>query len=56
MKNKENWINVSDRLPEKEGYYSVMFKDGTTDRKPFRIRPNKNIRGFMTEGVVIAWK
>lgn len=56
MKNKKNWIKVTTRLPEIEGYYLVKFKDGTTDQLPFRIRPSKNIRGFMTEGNVIAWK
>lgn len=56
MKKKGNWIKVTTKLPEKEGYYKVKFKDGTIDQLPFRIRPNKNIRGFMTEGVVIAWK
>ncbi len=55
-KGNENWINVNDKLPEKEGYYSVKFKDGSTDQKPFRIRINKNIRGFMTEKEVISWK
>jgi|JI10StandDraft_1071094.scaffolds.fasta_scaffold202440_2 hypothetical protein len=56
MKKKVNWIKVTTRLPEKEGYYKVKFQDGTTDQLPFRIRPNKNICGFMTEGNVIAWK
>lgn len=56
MKKKGNWIKVTTRLPEKEGYYKVKFQDGTTDQLPFRIRPHKNILGFMTEGNVIAWK
>lgn len=51
-----NWIITLDRLPEKEGYYKVKFLDGTEDEKPFRIRPSKNILGFMTEKTVVAWK
>ncbi len=53
---KSNWISVHDSLPKKEGYYTVKYDDGSTDRKPFRIRPNSNILGFMTEKNVIAWK
>lgn len=53
---KRNWIKCSDRLPEKEMYYTVKFKDGTTDRIPFRIRPRQSIHGFMTENEVIEWK
>ena len=51
-----NWVLVSEKLPEKEGYYKVRFGDGTEDEKPFRIRPSKNIHGFMTENIVVAWK
>lgn len=53
---KKNWIKTSTKLPEKEGYYNVKYKDGTTDQKPFRIKPSKNIKGFMTEKEVVAWK
>lgn len=55
--NKQNkkWIPVSERLPETEGYYAVKFEDGVEDEKPFRIRPNKNIFGFMTEENVVEW-
>ncbi len=51
-----DWINASDKLPETEGYYGVRFDDGSTDEKPFRIRPEKNIRGFMTEKNVTQWR
>lgn len=50
------WISVETRLPKKEGYYQVKFDDGTEDEKPFRIRPKKNIHGFMTEKKVTHWK
>lgn len=50
------FISVQERLPELEGYYSVKFVDGTEDEKPFRIRPHKNIYGFMTEKEVTHWK
>lgn len=56
MKNQTKWINVTDRLPEKEGYYSVKYDNGEVDQKPFRIRPNKNIKGFMTMNNVIEWR
>ena len=56
MSNKKPWISVEDSLPEKEGYYTVKFKDGTEDEKPFRIRPNQNIKGFMTIDTVTHWK
>lgn len=52
----DNWISVKDRLPEKEGYCKVKFKDGTEDEKPFRIRPHKNIHGFMTMNEVTHWQ
>lgn len=51
-----NWISVKDRLPEEEGYYQVKFENGVEDEKPFRIRPSKNIYGFMTMEKVIEWK
>ena len=53
---KIEWKNVSEKLPTKEGYYTVMYEDETTDRKPFRIRPTKNINGFMSEREIIKWK
>jgi len=49
------WISVTEKLPEKEGYYLVRFKNGDEDEKPFRIRPNKNIFGFMTLEEVTHW-
>ncbi len=59
MENRENknaWIPVKERLPEIERYYSVKFENGTEDEKPFRIRPSKNILGFMTMDKVTHWK
>lgn len=53
---KNLWISVIERLPEKEGYYNVRFEDGVEDEKPFRIRPKKNIFGFMTMKKVTHWK
>lgn len=53
---RDNWISVKDRLPKTEGYYKVKFSDGTEDEKPFRIRPAKNIYGFMTEQKVTHWQ
>lgn len=53
---KKTWTKVTTKLPEKEGYYKVKFKDGNEDQKPFRIRPSKNIKGFMSEKDVVAWK
>lgn len=50
------WIKCEDRLPEVEGYCEVKFADGTTDEKPFRIRPSKNIKGFMTMEEVTHWR
>lgn len=50
------WIKVEDRLPTKEGYYQVKFANGEEDEKPFRIRPSKNINGFMTMEEVTHWK
>lgn len=52
----DNWISVDTELPEVEGYYDVMFDTGFTDEKPFRIRPHKNIHGFMTEENVTHWR
>lgn len=51
-----SWVKVTDKLPEKESYYKVRFENGVEDEKPFRIRPSKNIRGFMTEQKVTHWK
>lgn len=53
---KKSWISVKDKLPTMEGYFTVKFADEIEDRKPFRIRPNKNIHGFMTEKEVTHWK
>ena len=50
------WISTSDKLPEIEMYYKVIFENGEEDEKPFRIRPSKNIYGFMSERKVIFWK
>jgi hypothetical protein len=52
---KTQWISVEDKLPETEGYYKVKFSNGEIDSKPFRIRPSKNIYGFMTEDTVTHW-
>jgi hypothetical protein len=53
---KNLWIDASKELPKVEGYYEVLFDNGMKDEKPFRIRPSKNIYGFMTEEKVIKWK
>ena len=53
--NPKLWIPVSERLPETEGYYAVRFENGVEDEKPFRIRPKKNIFGFMTTDKVTHW-
>lgn len=50
------WISVNDRLPDSENYYDVKFENGEEDEKPFRIRPNQNILGFMTSQTVTHWK
>lgn len=52
----KDWIDIKDMQPEKERYYSVKYEDGTTDEKPFRIRPKQNIKGFMTMNKVTHWK
>ena len=52
----EKWVACSDRLPDTEDYYSVRYSNGVEDRKPFRIRPSRGIRGFMTEDNVVAWR
>ena len=52
---KTIWIPVKEYLPSIADYYRVMFSDGTEDEKPFRIRPSKNIYGFMTEKEVTHW-
>ena len=56
MTDETQWINVNDELPKEEGYYDVKYADGSEDSKPFRIRPNKNILGFMTEKDVTHWR
>lgn len=53
---QNDWISVDVRLPIEEGYYAVKYSDGFEDEKPFRIRPSKNIRGFMTMNQVTHWK
>ncbi len=55
IKECDNWKSVKDELPKKEGYYRVRFSNGEEDEKPFRIRPSKNIYGFMTEDEVTHW-
>lgn len=50
------WVAVTERLPDVEDYYRVRFENGIEDEKPFRIRPHKNIRGFMTEENVTHWR
>lgn len=50
------WIKLSEKHPIREGYYEVMYLDGTTDTKPFRIRPRQNILGFMTQKNVTHWR
>ena len=61
----QKFISVKKQLPLKEGYYTVKYANGKTDKKPFRIRPAKNIRGFMymaseatdkTQGEITHWK
>lgn len=54
--NEKKWISVDDEMPKTEGYYEVKFANGETDEKPFRIRPKKNIYGFMTEDQVTHWR
>lgn len=51
-----NWIEVTKELPTEEGYYDVKYFDGEEDNKPFRIRPHKNIYGFMTLKPVTHWR
>lgn len=53
---KNKWVDASIALPTNEGYYKVKFSDNSEDEKPFRIRHNKNIHGFMTEKNVTHWK
>lgn len=55
MSKQTIWTSVSDALPTTEGYYKVRFDNGIEDEKPFRIRPSKNIHGFMTEDKVTHW-
>lgn len=51
-----DWINVNKELPKEEGYYDVKYEDGEEDSKPFRIRLNKNIHGFMTLKPITHWR
>lgn len=53
---KAVWNDILLTQPKKEGYYRVKFEDGSEDEKPFRIRPKRNIYGFMTELKVTHWK
>lgn len=53
--NNYYWIPVTERLPETENYYRVKFLNGDEDEKPFRIRPKKNILGFMVMDEVTHW-
>jgi hypothetical protein len=53
---KNEWISVVDELPTIQKYYKVKYSNGVEDMKPFRIRPTKNILGFMTENEVTHWK
>jgi hypothetical protein len=53
---KRHWKDLNVEQPKKEGYYRVRFDDGTEDQKPWRIRPSRNILGFMTERNVTHWK
>lgn len=50
------WIPVIESLPKKEAYYKVKFFDGLEDEKPFRIRPRRNIHGFMSEKKITHWQ
>jgi len=49
------WIPVSDKLPEREGYFAVRFADGSEDQKFYRIR-KKDIRGFLSEDEITHWR
>lgn len=51
-----DWIDVNKELPKTEGYYDVKYIDGNEGSKPFRIRPSKNIYGFMTLDIVTHWR
>lgn len=53
---KDEWISVKDAWPRVEGYCRVKYEDGTEDQKPYRHRPGKGIRGFMSEKNVTHWK
>jgi len=53
---ESKWEKYPEIEPTKEGYYKVMFENGIEDEKPFRIRLDKGIKGFMTENKVVAWK
>ncbi len=52
----KDWIKTTERLPEIEDYYTIKYENGEEDEKPFRIRPKKNIYGFMTENIVVYWR
>ena len=52
---KLQWFSVKEQLPKIEDYYAVRFESGFEDEIPFRIRPNKNIYGFMSEEIITHW-
>lgn len=55
MNKNRLWISINEELPKKEGYYAVKFENGIEDEKPFRIRPKKNIFGFMSMENITHW-
>lgn len=48
------WKLCSEKLPSKEGYYSVRYADGTTDEKWYRIRGDK--QGWLDMREIVAWR
>lgn len=48
------WTPIS-TLPKVAKYYRIKLTDGRLEYKPFRIRPHKNIHGFMTLDEVTHW-